>query len=135
MCIRDRLWGKNKFFAGSYSSAQPGKAHLRNSLKSSVAEKIFFAGEAISSNYATVHGADLSGKDTALKVIEVLKIPLLDISFVIVPLESTYASATSPVVHVKANILQLLSITDVVPFDAELPPQIHITPSSNPNPK
>ena len=39
-----------------------------------VAEKIFFAGEAISSNYATVHGADLSGKDTALKVIEVLKL-------------------------------------------------------------
>ena len=68
------LWGKNKFFVGSYSSAQPGKAHLRNSLKSSVAEKIFFAGEAISSNYATVHGADLSGKDTALKVIEVLKL-------------------------------------------------------------
>ena len=68
------LWGKNKFFAGSYSSAQPGKAHLRNSLESSVAEKIFFAGEAISSNYATVHGADLSGKDTALKVIEVLKL-------------------------------------------------------------
>ena len=64
----------DKFFAGSYSSAQPGKAHLRNSLKSSVAEKIFFAGEAISSNYATVHGADLSGKDTALKVIEVLKL-------------------------------------------------------------
>ena len=68
------LWGKNKFFGGSYSSAQPGKAHLRNSLKSSVAEKIFFAGEAISSNFATVHGADLSGKDTALKVIEVLKL-------------------------------------------------------------
>jgi len=68
------LWGRNKFFLGSYSSAEPGKAHLRNSLKSSVAEKIFFAGEAISSNYATVHGADLSGKDTALKVIEVLKL-------------------------------------------------------------
>ena len=68
------LWGKNKFFEGSYSSAQPGKAHLRNSLKSSVAEKIFFAGEAISSNYGTVHGADISGKESALKVIETSKL-------------------------------------------------------------
>ena len=64
------LWGKDKFYAGSYSSAQPGKAHLRKNLKSSVANKIFFAGEANSTNYGTVHGADMSGKEVALEIIK-----------------------------------------------------------------
>ena len=68
------LWGKNKFFSGAYSSAQPGKAHLRKNLKSSIADKIFFAGEAISKNYGTVHGADISGKECALKVFETSKL-------------------------------------------------------------
>ena len=67
------LWGKNKFYAGSYSSAQPGKAHLRKNLKSPVANKIFFAGEAISTNYGTVHGADMSGKEVALNLIKTLE--------------------------------------------------------------
>ena len=63
----------DKFFAGSYSSAQPGKAHLRKNLKSSVANKIFFAGEATSTNYGTVHGADMSGKEVALELIKTLE--------------------------------------------------------------
>ena len=58
-------WGKNKFVLGSYSSAKPGKSHLRKNLKTSIANKIFFAGEAVSNNYGTVHGADASGIKSA----------------------------------------------------------------------
>ena len=39
-----------------------------------LADKIFFAGEAISKNYGTVHGADMSGKECALMVIETSKL-------------------------------------------------------------
>ena len=67
-------WGKNEFSLGSYSSARPGKAHLRGVLKSSVGDRVFFAGEASSINYGTVHGADLSGKEVANDVIELLNI-------------------------------------------------------------
>ena len=67
-------WGKNEFSLGSYSSARPGKAHLRGVLKSSVGDRIFFAGEATSTNYGTVHGADLSGKQVADDVINKLNI-------------------------------------------------------------
>ena len=67
------LWGKDKFYAGSYSRAQPGKEHLRKNLKSPVANKIFFAGEAISTNYGTVHGADMSGKEVVLDLIKTLE--------------------------------------------------------------
>ena len=67
-------WGKNEFSLGSYSSARPGKAHLRGVLKSSVGDKIFFAGEASSINYGTVHGADLSGKEVASDVMNELNI-------------------------------------------------------------
>tara|TARA_Y100000588_G_C13888837_1_gene767767 strand:+ start:576 stop:758 length:183 start_codon:yes stop_codon:yes gene_type:complete len=59
---------------GSYSSAKPGKAHLRKVLKSSVGDRIFFAGEATSINFATVHGADLSGKRVAKDVIKIARI-------------------------------------------------------------
>ena len=67
-------WGKNEFSLGSYSSARPGKAHLRGGLKSSVGDRVFFAGEASSINYGTVHGADLSGKEVADDVINQLNI-------------------------------------------------------------
>ena len=67
-------WGKNEFSLGSYSSARPGKAHLRKKLKSPVGDRIFFAGEATSINYGTVHGADLSGKEVAEDVIGISKI-------------------------------------------------------------
>ena len=66
-------WGKNEFSLGSYSSAKPGKAHLREVLKSSVGDRIFFAGEATSINYGTVHGADLSGKEVADAAINISK--------------------------------------------------------------
>jgi len=63
-------WGKNKYTQGSYSCARPGKAHLRPYLKKNVADKIFFAGEATSSSFGTVHGADLSGKEVADEILK-----------------------------------------------------------------
>ncbi len=65
-------WGKNKYTMGSYSSARPGKAHLRSVLKKPVGGRIFFAGEATSKNYGTVHGADLSGKEAANDLIGII---------------------------------------------------------------
>ena len=43
---------------------------MAQNLKSSVANKIFFAGEATSTNYGTVHGADMSGMEVALDLIK-----------------------------------------------------------------
>ncbi len=62
-------WGKNPFTLGSYSSAIPGKSHLRKKLKIPVADKLFFAGEATTGVYATCHGADLSGERAAKQVL------------------------------------------------------------------
>ena len=62
-------WGKNKYFLGSYSSAKPGKSYLREVLKIPIANKIFFAGEAVSSNYGTVHGADETGTKAAQDIL------------------------------------------------------------------
>ncbi len=67
-------WGKNQYTMGSYSSAKPGKANLRKVLKSSVGDRVFFAGEATSINFATVHGADLSGKRVVNDVIKIARI-------------------------------------------------------------
>lgn len=55
-------WGKNPFTIGAYSGAKPGKARLRRVLGESVGGRIFFAGEATAFAWATVHGADRSGK-------------------------------------------------------------------------
>ena len=55
-------WGKNPYTIGAYSGAKPGKARLRRVLKESVGGRIFFAGEATALAWATVHGADRSGK-------------------------------------------------------------------------
>jgi monoamine oxidase len=65
-------WGRNKYFLGSYSSAIPGKSHFREILKTSIDDKIFFAGEAVSSNYGTVHGADATGIYSAEEVMRLI---------------------------------------------------------------
>ena len=62
-------WGKNPFVLGSWASATPGKANLRKNIKTSVADKLFFAGEATAKNYGTVHGADRSGARVAKEVL------------------------------------------------------------------
>ena len=63
-------WGKNPYTLGSWASATPGKAKLRKNIKTSVGNRLFFAGEATAKNYGTVHGADRSGLRVAEEVLK-----------------------------------------------------------------
>jgi monoamine oxidase len=55
-------WGIDPFSCGSYSYALPGKADGRATLAAPVDDRLFFAGEACSTNdYSTAHGAYLTG--------------------------------------------------------------------------
>ena len=64
-------WGLNPLTRGAYASAEPGSYKMRRILRQSVANKIFFAGEAChSSMWATVGGAHLSGVDAAWSVMD-----------------------------------------------------------------
>lgn len=60
-CIRRSAhsgWALDRFAAGSYSVALPGKAHLRAQLSEPVGGKLFFAGEANSiDHFGTINGA------------------------------------------------------------------------------
>lgn len=59
-------WADNPWTYGSFASAEPGAHHLRRELRNSVADRIFFAGEACHrSQWATVGGAYLSGIEAA----------------------------------------------------------------------
>ncbi len=62
-------WSGDGWVKGSYSCARPGAASQRPLLARPVDERIFFAGEATSSDfYASVHGACLTGRDAARAV-------------------------------------------------------------------
>jgi len=62
-------WGKHPWTLGSYASAEPGYFHMRKELQKSVADKLFFAGEATHPlQWATCGGALLSGIDAAKAV-------------------------------------------------------------------
>jgi monoamine oxidase len=55
-------WGIDPLSHGSYSYALPGKADCRATLAAPVDDRLFFAGEACSTNdYSTAHGAYLTG--------------------------------------------------------------------------
>ena len=55
-------WGEDPWTMGSYASADPGYTSMRRVLRETVAEKVFFAGEACSGNlWATCAGALNSG--------------------------------------------------------------------------
>lgn len=56
-------WRGDPLIRGAYSAARPGMAHLRADLARPVADRLFFAGEATSTEfYSTVHGACFSGR-------------------------------------------------------------------------
>ena len=62
-------WSGDQWTKGAYSCANPGAANQRNVLADSIDERLFFAGEATSSDfYASVHGAYLSGVRAAREV-------------------------------------------------------------------
>jgi len=66
-------WGEHPWTLGAYASAKPGYYHMRAELRKSVADKVFFAGEATHPlQWATCGGGLLSGIDAAKKVAGVL---------------------------------------------------------------
>jgi monoamine oxidase len=78
--IRQRLhplansaWATDAFARGSYSFALPGHAGDRAILAAPVDDRLFFAGEACSTeNFSTAHGALLSGREAADRVADLL---------------------------------------------------------------
>jgi monoamine oxidase len=63
-------WGNDPFSRGSYSYALPGKADCRRTLAEPVEDRLYFAGEACSSNdFSTAHGAYLTGLAAATDIL------------------------------------------------------------------
>ena len=68
--IRIHRWGLDPFALGAYSYALPGFADCRSTLAAPVEDRLFFAGEACSTNdFSTAHGAWLTGIAAADQVI------------------------------------------------------------------
>ncbi|MDG1430469.1 MAG: NAD(P)/FAD-dependent oxidoreductase [Paracoccaceae bacterium] len=66
----ETAWRATPNALGAYSYARPGGAGARKVLAAPIDEKLYFAGEATSTNsYATVHGAYQSGIDVAKDVL------------------------------------------------------------------
>ena len=66
-------WSTDPLFEGGYASAEPGGADSRDAMRASVADRLWFAGEAMAHGYwATVAGAHMSGQQTAREVKAVL---------------------------------------------------------------
>ncbi|MFJ5487059.1 flavin monoamine oxidase family protein [Hansschlegelia beijingensis] len=60
--LASHSWGADPYARGSYSFASPGMAGQREILAASVADRLFFAGEACSPrDYSTAHGALRTG--------------------------------------------------------------------------
>ena len=66
----ETAWRGDRHALGSYSYAVPGGADARAALAEPVNTQLYFAGEAtMPGAYATVHGAFMSGKVVAKKVL------------------------------------------------------------------
>jgi monoamine oxidase len=66
-------WASNPWVRGAYSAARPGRTAARRELGRPVANRLYFAGEALAGEFAqTVGGASLSGQRTAKEVLKVL---------------------------------------------------------------
>jgi len=67
----ETAWHGNPNTFGSYSYALPGCVSARSVLAETLNERIFFAGEATMPNvFATVHGAFMSGKEAADRLLK-----------------------------------------------------------------
>ena len=70
---RQSAWRGNSFVRGAYSSASPGQFYQRAVLGETIADRLFFAGEATSLNhFSTCHGAMMSGELAVGKVLEAI---------------------------------------------------------------
>jgi len=66
-------WGEHPWTLGSYAAAEPGYFHMRAALRQTLADKVFFAGEATHpEQWATCGGGLLSGIDAANNVAHTL---------------------------------------------------------------
>ncbi len=66
-------WGEYPWTLGAYASARPGYFHMRKELRKTIADKVFFAGEATHPlQWGTCGGALLSGIDAANTVANTL---------------------------------------------------------------
>ena len=63
-------WSSNPLFMGAWASAEPGAFKYREILRSSVGDRIYFAGEATANDGGPVAGASESGNSTASDLIE-----------------------------------------------------------------
>jgi monoamine oxidase len=71
--LASSAWVGDRFARGSYSYALPGHAGDRAVLAAPVEERLFFAGEACSTNdFSTAHGAYLTGHAAAEGVLAAL---------------------------------------------------------------
>ncbi|MGD0192305.1 MAG: FAD-dependent oxidoreductase [Rhizomicrobium sp.] len=69
-------WSRDPFSQGSHSAALPGQAHQRSELAKPVADKLFFAGEACASTWASsLPGAFQSGHTAARAIADRLGPP------------------------------------------------------------
>ena len=60
------LWRNNSYTLGAYASAELGASTMREYLRESIADRVFFAGEACHrSMWASVAGAHMSGQEVA----------------------------------------------------------------------
>ncbi len=60
--VATTAWVADPLIGGAYSCALPGLAHMRARLRQTLADRVFFAGEAVSAHaYSTAHGAHLTG--------------------------------------------------------------------------
>merc|ERR1711983_706024 len=68
--VKGTMWGKYPYSHGSYSYNKFGMdADARSEFKSSLEDRLYFAGEATSYYWATTHGAYLSGRFAAKAVL------------------------------------------------------------------
>ena len=70
-------WRNNSYTLGAYASAELGASTMRKHLRESIAEKVFFAGEACHrSMWASVAGAHQSGQEVAAKAAKTIGKPI-----------------------------------------------------------
>lgn len=66
-------WSTDPLFEGAYASAEPGGAGSRDVMRAPLAERVWFAGEAMAlGDWATVAGAHNSGRQAAREVAQTL---------------------------------------------------------------
>tara|TARA_B100001971_G_scaffold158027_1_gene147666 strand:- start:149 stop:541 length:393 start_codon:yes stop_codon:yes gene_type:complete len=66
---RQSAWRGNAFVRGAYSTSAPGQFHQRAVLSQTIQNKLFFCGEATSTDhFCTCHGARMTGERVAREV-------------------------------------------------------------------